>query len=149
MPESSPSENRQRRAKRRRHSPIIDLTKSSPESETFDQTDASHEPIAPPPRTSALGVHAALTELTKVSQQLEEEDNHRSDLQDKYNSLMKDFKKAKATLDAVRVALVDQAIDTSAGHCNNCATKFDFSNALESPHILVGCGAGIQSAELA
>jgi hypothetical protein len=25
--------------------------------------------------------------------------------------------------------------------CNNCATKFDFNNALESPYILDGCGA--------
>jgi hypothetical protein len=46
-----------------------------------------------------------MTEIAKVSQQLEKEDTHRSELQDKYNRVMIDFKEAKITLDAVRVAL--------------------------------------------
>jgi hypothetical protein len=81
------------------------LTDSSPESDTADPTNASHEPIAPPPRTSALRVHATMTEIAKVSQQLEKEDTHRSELQDKYNRVMIDFKEAKITLDAIRVVL--------------------------------------------
>jgi hypothetical protein len=46
-----------------------------------------------------------MTEIAKVSQQLEKEDTHRSELQDKYNRVMIDFKEAKITLDAIRVAL--------------------------------------------
>ncbi|EDU47814.1 hypothetical protein PtrSN002B_007985 [Pyrenophora tritici-repentis] len=163
MPQSSSSRNPQRSTKRRNSSElandlrkirrrsaiIIDLTDSSPGLDGDHQTDDSHEPITPPPRTSALGVHAVLTELAQVSQQLEKEDRDRSDLQNKYDRVIKDLKEANAALNALRLVLVDQTIDTSAGHCNNCATKFDFDNALESPYILDGCGAGTQFAELA